>query len=130
MSDTRTPDENELFHTLRDGAQKKLLGLLGFAARARRLVCGTDLVRDAIRRGDVPLALVASDASANTFKRIADTCRYYGTDLCQVPIPASVLSKQIGKTANIAVIGVCDMNFVTGIAALFDNQPDITVPKG
>ena len=41
--------------------------------------------------------------------------------MCQIPIPVSVLSKQIGKTASIAVIGVTDMNFVNGIAALFEN---------
>ncbi len=112
--------DNEFIHTLREGSEKKLLGLLGFAARARKLVCGADLCRDSIRRGQIPLALIASDASSNTVKRITDACRYYSTDMCQVPIPSSVLSKQIGKTADIAVIGVTDMNFVNGIAALFD----------
>ncbi len=112
--------EKELIHTLRQGSEKKLLGLLGFASRARKLVCGTDLCRDSIRRGNVILALVASDASANTVKRIKDACNYYSTDMCIVNIPSSVLSNQIGKTANIAVIGVTDINFANGIAALFD----------
>lgn len=119
MSEKMT--ESTYIHRLRPDTEKKLLGLLGFAARARKLICGTDLCRDAIRRGQIPLALVASDASANTLKRITDTCIYYETDVCQIPIPVSVLSKQIGKTASIAVIGVTDMNFVNGIAALFEN---------
>ena len=121
MSEKMNDNASEYMHTLRPGAEKKLLGLLGFAARARKLICGTDLCRDSIRRGQSPLALVASDASANTLKRIADACKYYETDMCQLPIPSSVLSKQIGKTASIAVIGVTDMNFVNGIAALFEN---------
>ena len=120
MSEKHTQAGNEHMHTLRSGAEKKLLGLLGFAARARKLVCGADLCRDAIRRGQLPLAIVAADASANTVKRITDACSYYSTDMCQVPIPSSVLSKQIGKMADIAVIGVTDMNFVRGIAALFN----------
>ena len=32
------------------------------------------------------------------------------------------LSDRIGKTGNIAVVGVTDMNFVNGIVALFDDR--------
>ena len=108
------------FHVLKPGSEQKLLGLLGFAARARRLVCGTDLCRDAIRQGRVPLVLAASDASDNTVKRITDACKYYQTDFCRVPVTSDVLAARIGKTSAIAVIGVTDMNFVSGITALFD----------
>jgi len=121
--------ERDNFHTLREGAEKKLLGLLGFAARARKLISGADLCRDSIRRGQLPLVLVASDAAPNTLKRIKDACSYYDTDMCQVPIPSAVLSKQIGKTGAIAVIGVTDANFISGITALFcDTQ--ISPSKG
>ena len=44
----------EGIHTMRAGSEQKLLGLLGFAARARKLVCGTDQCRDEIRRGRLP----------------------------------------------------------------------------
>ncbi len=108
-------------NVLRAGSEKKLLGLLGFSARARKLVTGTDLCRDEIRRGRLPLVLVAGDASDNTKKRIADACKYYGTDMCIVPISAGELSERIGKTGSIAVIGVTDMNFVNGITALFES---------
>ena len=64
-------------NVLREGTEGKLLGLLGFAARARKLVTGTDLCRDEVRRGRLPLVLVAGDASNNTKKRISDgiVCR-------------------------------------------------------
>ena len=122
MCENRQEDKKNLRHTLRAGAEKKLLGLLGLASRARRLVTGTDLCRDAVRRGQLILVIVASDASANTADRITNACLYYDTDWCQVPIPSSVLSKQIGKTANVAVIGITDVNFANGIAALFDEE--------
>ncbi len=122
MNLSKAPNDDGIIHTLRPGSEKKLLGLLGFAARARKLVCGTDLCRDEIRRGRLPLALVASDASDNTKKRIKDACKYYGTELCLIPTTAYELSSRIGKTANITVIGVTDMNFVDGIAALFDDS--------
>lgn len=109
-------------YKLRAGSEKKLMSLLGFAARARKLVCGTDLCRDEIRRGRLPLVVVAADASANTKKRIADACRFYGADMVLAPITSFDLSRQIGKSASIAVVGVTDMNFVNGIAALLDSD--------
>ncbi len=125
MNNTETrngSEKHEGIHVISTSGKKKLLGLLGFAARARRIVCGTDFCRDEIRRGRLPLALVASDASANTFKRIADACRYYGTDLCRIPLTADELSARIGKTANITVVGITDTNFVAGITALIDDS--------
>lgn len=105
---------------IREGAEKKLMSLLGFAARARKLVCGTDLCRDEIRRGNLSLVIVAESASANTKKRIADACRYYGADMCIAPITSIELSHQIGKSANITVVGVTDANFISGIRALYE----------
>lgn len=119
---TADSKEHECIHTIGEDRKNKLLGLLGFAARARRLVCGTDFCRDEIRRGRLPLALIASDASQNTYKRIADACRYYGTDLCRIPLTADELSARIGKTANITVVGITDLNFVAGITALIDDR--------
>lgn len=111
-----------LSQTLKPGCEKKLLSLLGFAAKARKLILGTDLCRDEIRRGKLPLVIIAQNASANTVKRICDACNYYGTEFCHVPINSDMLSKQVGKLSNIAVFGVTDMNFVNGITALFENK--------
>ncbi len=113
---------------LKPGAEKRLLGLLGFAARARRLICGADLCRDAVRRGIADLVLVSSDASANTLKRISDACKYYETELCLAGLDSAALSKQIGKTGQIAVIGVCDASFARGIRALFEEKPSPETP--
>ena len=109
--------KGDVQYVLKAGSEAKILGLLGFAARARKLVCGTDLCRDEVRRGKLPLVLVAGDASDNTKKRISDACKYYGTDFCIVPITSDELSARIGKTGSIAVIGITDMSFVNGIAA-------------
>ena len=67
MSEKKIPQSE--WNVLRSGSQKKLMSLLGFAARARKLVCGTDLCRDEIRRGNLSFVIVADNASANTKKR-------------------------------------------------------------
>ena len=113
--------ESEILHVLKNGSEKKLLSLLGFAARGRKLICGTDLCRDSIRRNVAIITIVASDASENTKKRIIDACRYYGSDMCVAPVGSAELSHMIGKTGEIMVISVTDRHFADGISALFED---------
>ena len=49
----------------------KLLGMLGLAARARKIITGTELVTEKIKSGKkVELVLIAADVSQNTFKKL------------------------------------------------------------
>ena len=114
-----TGGEDGLIHVFRPGTEKKLMSLLGFAARAGKLICGTDLCRDSIRRGSAILTIVASDASANTKKRITDACRYYKSDMCVAMQKSAELSHQVGKIGEIMVMSVTDIHFADGISALF-----------
>ena len=53
----------------------RILGLIGLAARARNICCGADSVEDSIKKKQVYLVIVASDASDRTkekFKKICD----------------------------------------------------------
>ena len=100
---------------------EKLLSLLGFAARARRLVFGTELCRTAARTGQISLAIISSDASPNTKKRIVDACKYYGCDVCHTAILSSTLASRLGKSGITAVVGLGDHNFIRGITALCGN---------
>jgi ribosomal protein L7Ae-like RNA K-turn-binding protein len=117
-NDTRA--DSDVMHYFRAGTEKKLLSLLGFAARARKVIAGADLCRDAIRRGHAIITIITADASQNTKKRIMDACNYYGSEMCITTLSSSEISKQIGKTGDIAVAAVTDINFANGIAALFD----------
>ena len=118
LTESRDTKHRSYAMSIPESGKKKLTGLLGFAARARKLICGTDLCRDEIRRGKLSFVLVASDASDNTKKRIADACKYYEAQLCCIPLTAGELSHMIGKSANITVVGVTDINFINGMAAL------------
>ena len=86
----------------------KILGLIGLAARARKVCFGADSVEDRINRRQVKLLIVAEDASERTkdkFKKIAEKEN--------VPIivkgEIELLSKAIGKS-NKAIIGIEDIN--------------------
>lgn len=90
----------------------KLLSTLGLCARAGGLIYGTDLVCEALRRGirnKTPLmVIVASDASANTRKKINDKCKYYGVRAVLIPHTAAEMGASLGRPGAIAAAGVTD----------------------
>ena len=86
----------------------KILGLIGLAARARKVCFGADMVEERTNKKKVKLLIVAEDASQRTkdkFKRISEKEN--------VPIiikgEIELLSKAIGKS-NKAIIGIEDIN--------------------
>lgn len=86
----------------------KILGLIGLAARARKVCFGADSVEERINKKKVKMLIVAEDASQRTkdkFNKIAKEKN--------VPIiikgEIELLSKAIGKS-NKAIIGIEDIN--------------------
>ncbi len=110
---------------------RRLLGLLGFAAKARKLCTGTDLVLDAVRRHGSAnhkksqtrgLVIIAADASQNTKKRIENCCAHYGVPCFTVQIPKYDLSRAIGKMSLAAVCGVFDKGFTPALLKLLQEE--------
>lgn len=62
--------------------QKDRFGrMLGLAVRAGGVVFGEAAVREAVRRKEVYLVIISSDASENTQKRLCNSCEFYGIRL-------------------------------------------------
>ena len=61
--------------------KEKLLGMLGLCIRARRAVCGTVNVCEALKAGKAKLVVAACDNSAATDKRLSDRTAFYGVKL-------------------------------------------------
>ncbi len=108
--------------------EQKVMSLLGFAARARRLVVGTDQITTALRRAggigggeekklhkNSPIVLVAKDASGNTKKRIANCCAYYNAEYTETGFTMAALSKQIGRASEVSAVAVTDKGFAKSI---------------
>ena len=87
---------------------KKILGLIGLAARARKVCFGADSVEQEIKKRKVNLVIVATDASNRSKEKFQKMCENY-----KVPIilegEIEILSKAIGKS-NKAIIGIKDVN--------------------
>lgn len=87
---------------------KKILGLIGLSARARKISFGADSVEDSIRNKKVNLIIVAEDSSERTKDKFKHLSQKY-----KVPIiiigKIEELSKAIGKS-NKAIVGIKDIN--------------------
>lgn len=109
-----------------ENIKKRILSALGLAAVAGALVCGTDMICDALRKASegksknntknrkkVLLVIEASDTSDNTHKKLTDKCSYYKTEHIKTDnIDAVTLAHAVGKSGGIAAVAIADENFV------------------
>lgn len=100
----------------------KTLSYIGLCKKAGKLICGTELATEAIRAGKVKAAFTASDALANTVKRIKDGCAYRNIPYSSLPFTCEQLGKAVGKPGGIASAAVTDGSFAKMISDSFDKK--------
>ena len=86
----------------------KFLSYIGISKKAGRIVTGTELTCEAIRNGKIKLAILASDASANTEKRLRNCCEYYGVRFAKCGFTAETLGRAVGSRGSVASVGLTD----------------------
>ena len=62
------------------------------------------------RRRGYFTVLSAEDNAANSAKRIADKCRFYGVELWMLPVDGEALAHAVGKTGRLSAVAVTDEN--------------------
>lgn len=92
---------------------KKILALMGFAARARKICFGADSVETQIQKRKVKLVIIAQDASERTKEKFKTICTQSGVPII-IKGEIEVISNAIGKS-NKAVIGIEDSNLANEI---------------
>ena len=97
----------------------KLLGMLGLASRARKIVTGTELVTEKIKSGKpVEIVVISSDVSQNTLKKIVNCCEYYGIEYKQSSFTQDEISHAVGKSCLVSSVAIIDSNFACAIKNL------------
>lgn len=98
--------------------KKKLLSLLGLAARARRVVSGEFSTEKSVKSQRSRLVIVSEEASDNTKKMFTNMCAYY-----KVPIylfgTKDELGHAMGKEFR-ASLSVEDSGFAKSMAGLMN----------
>ena len=87
----------------------KILGLVGLAARARKISFGSDSVEIQLKKRKVYLIIVAEDSSERTKNKFQKLSEEYNIPILVIE-KIETLSKAIGKS-NKAIIGIEDINF-------------------
>ncbi len=92
---------------------KKILGLIGLSARARKISFGADSVEDRIKQRKVKIIIVAKDASDRTKNKFKKLSEKYNISII-IDGDIEQLSKTIGKS-NKAILGIEDINIANEI---------------
>ena len=92
---------------------KKILGLIGLSARARKVSFGADSVEESILKRKVKLVIVSKESSERTKSKFSKICEKYNIPII-IDGNIEEISKSIGKN-NKAVIGIKDINFANSI---------------
>ena len=93
----------------------RLVGMLGFAMRAGKVIIGTDAVFLGMRKRRVRIVLVATDASDATKRRAGYKCEFYKLPVYDVGIDGGELGRLLGKTYAPALIAITDDGFAKEI---------------
>lgn len=91
----------------------KILGLIGLAARARKVCFGADSVALQVKKKKVYLIIVAKDASNRTKDKFRNISDEYDIPII-IEGEIEILSKAIGKS-NKAIIGIEDSHLASEI---------------
>lgn len=96
----------------------RLRGMIGFAMRAGKVIIGTEQVTVGMkRRGSdrIRIALIASDASEATKKKIRTKGEFYGIEVKEIELDTATLGSLLGKTYGPATVAICDDGFAKEI---------------
>ena len=96
----------------------KILGLIGLAARARKIAFGADSVELELKKKKVYLIIVAEDSSERTKSKFQKLSEEYNVPII-ITETIDTLSKAIGKS-NKAIVGIEDINFAKEIQKIND----------
>ena len=107
----------------------RLAGMLGLCARARGLICGTELAAQNVRSGKARIVMVACDASENTKKRVFNCCIYYECECREIPLTASDLASAVGREGLLTTVAVSDVHMTKGLRKILD-QGEANTPDG
>ena len=101
---------------------RRVLRLVGLGVRSRGAVVGVERVREAVKKGQLALVIVASDASQNSLDKVVPLVEARRVRIVRAPSAAD-LGQAVGREQT-AAVGIVDEELARGIRALTDLAPD------
>ena len=100
--------------------KERAFGMIGLAARAGKVVSGSDSVIGAIRSNNVKLLIITRDISRNSLDRILKNMTGENEITCYSFSTSDELGDALGKP-NRTVAAITDKSFAEGISAILEN---------
>ncbi|MBR2549545.1 MAG: L7Ae/L30e/S12e/Gadd45 family ribosomal protein [Saccharofermentans sp.] len=97
----------------------RAFGMIGLAARAGKVVSGSDAVNGAIRSNKVELLIITRDISRNSLEKILKNLTGDKEIPCYRFATSDELGNALGKP-NRTVAAITDKSFAEGISAILD----------
>jgi ribosomal protein L7Ae-like RNA K-turn-binding protein len=98
---------------------KRIMGMLGIAAKAGRLKSGEFQSEESVKSGRARLCILASDASERTSKHFRDMCEYRHIPVYKADIGKDALGQTIGRGQRTSVT-IEDKGLADNILRLID----------
>jgi len=102
---------------------ERMYRLLGLGVRSRGAVVGVSQVREAAKRNKVFLAVVATDASANSVDKIVPLLNARRVRFIEVQ-SAMELGAAVGRETT-AVVGIVDRQLAAGVQDAVTREEDV-----
>ena len=99
--------------------KERALGMIGLAARAGKVVSGSDAVTGAIRSNNVKLLIITRDISRNSLEKILKNLNGDDEITCYSFSTSEELGDALGKP-NRTVAAITDKSFAEGISAILE----------
>lgn len=103
-------------------SEQSLLGMLGLARRAGKLVLGQSGALAKVRDGTVHLVIVDGAAADNTRETMRNACRFHGVPLME--LESSDLGVHVGRPA-VRVAGVKDEKFAQQLQSKYGTGSEV-----
>ena len=100
--------------------ERRVLGLVGLGIRARNAVVGVEQLRMAARKGKLFLAVVSSDASVHSRKKVLPLLQAMKIHVVE-GLSAAALGSVAGREST-AAVGITDAALARGIRKVLDEE--------
>lgn len=100
-----SPDELEK-------VKERIVSAAGLAKRAGKCVMGTEMCVENIRSEKAKLVVAANDLSANTVKRLKDSCSFHNVEILFLGYDKLELGLKLGKKNGTSCAAILDDGFV------------------
>ncbi len=98
---------------------KRFLSMLGIARKAGKVICGTALICEAMRKKKKPcLVIIACDVSENTRKTLVFKSEFYKIKAIASDVTKDELSHVVGKDCIIAAVAITDVSLAAELLKL------------